>query len=90
MQNGQRNTLQLGLDVRNLGALLNPNWGQFVTMNRSSILEVAKNGWSKDGDQQPVFKFMRNGTEVLDKTFTPSVGTQSTYLIQLSVRYIFK
>ncbi|MBR5249442.1 MAG: TonB-dependent receptor [Bacteroidales bacterium] len=90
MQNGQRNTLQLGLDVRNLGALLNPNWGQFVTMNRSSILEVAKNGWSKDGDQQPVFKFMRNGTEVLDKTFTPSVGTASTYLIQLSVRYIFK
>lgn len=93
MKNGQRNTLQVGLDVRNLGALLNPNWGQFVTMNRSTILKVAKNSWSQGGDtqaQQPVFNFMRNGTETLTETFTPSIGFGSTYLLQLSVRYIFK
>ena len=93
MKNGQRNTLQVGLDVRNLGALLNPNWGQFVTMNRSAILKVAKNSWSQGGDSQasaPVYNFQRNGTEVLKSTFTPSIGTGSTYLLQLSVRYIFQ
>lgn len=93
MKNGQRNTLQLGLDIRNLGALLNPNWGQFMTMNRSAILKVAKNGWSQGGDSQaaePVYNFQRNGTEVLKNTFTPSIGTGSTYLLQLSVRYIFQ
>lgn len=92
-KNGQRNTLQLGLDIRNLGALLNPNWGRFVSMNRTSILKVAGNGWTQGGDsqaEQPVFNFMRNGTEVLKETFAPSIGVGSTYLLQLSVRYIFK
>ena len=76
---GQRNTLQFGVDIKNLANLLHSSWGLTKKVVNSSLLKYS-NG---------AFQFQRNGTEVLSKTFTNYTSFSSTYSIQFSVRYIF-
>jgi hypothetical protein len=88
---GKRNTIQVGLDIMNVGNLLNSNWGIRNYYNRNNILQVANlsdviNG---AGTVKPTFHFLKNGTEVLKNTFRPNIGYSSTYYMQLSLRYIF-
>ena len=92
VRNGQRNTLQISLDIRNLRNLLCSSWGNRYYATRTSILELAK-GYTpgtEGQDSAPVYKFMRNGTEVLRDEFTRSLSLSSTWMMQLSLRYIFK
>ncbi len=49
-------------------------------MNQSDVM---------NNNAKPVYRFLRNGTEVLDKTFSKTIGYSSTYSMQLSIRYIF-
>lgn len=86
---GKKHTFQFGVDILNVGNLINKNWGNKFYMNRSSILKVASNTWAQGSTAKPVFQFQRNGTEVLKETFTSSLSTSSTYYMQLSLRYIF-
>jgi predicted lipoprotein with Yx(FWY)xxD motif len=86
---GKQHKIQLGLDILNVGNLINKNWGKRYSINRSTLLKVASNAWGRGSTAQPVFQFQRNGTEVLSETFTPTLGTSSTYYMQLSLRYIF-
>ena len=76
---GQRNTLQLGVDIKNLANLLNNSWGLYKSVNNSSLLSY------KDG----AFNFQKNGNEKLTSTFSNKTTFDSTYSIQFSVRYIF-
>jgi len=85
---GKRNTLQLGLDILNVGNLLNKNWGHKQYYNRNTILRQAAN-FTQNGTAVPVYEFQRNGTEVLKETFTSNNSLSSTYYMQLSLRYIF-
>ena len=83
-----RNTLQIGLDIKNVGNLLNKNWGNMKSVTKNQILyQVNKRGAGKD--TEPVYNFQRNGTEVLKDAFVNTFGTSSTYLMQISVRYMF-
>ena len=87
-KNGMRNTLQIGLDIKNVGNLLNKNWGNMKSVTKNQILyQVNKRGAGKD--TEPVYNFQRNGTEVLKDAFVNTFGTSSTYLMQISVRYMF-
>lgn len=93
MKNGQRNTLQVGLDIRNIGNLLNSDWGNYWSINRTSILKVAKNGYQQGsvGQQDaPVYNFLRDGNDVLKNEFSKSMVVGSTWMMQLSLRWIFK
>src|SRR5574344_2550403 len=47
---GQKNTLQFGIDIKNLANLLNHSWGLYKTVNNTSLLKY------KDGS----FQFQRN------------------------------
>ena len=85
---GDKNTLSLGLDIRNVGNLLNKNWGSKQSFTEASILKQS-NRRIKDGVQTPVYQFQRHGTEVLKEAFEPTFGTSSTYLMQFTVRYSF-
>lgn len=76
---GQRNTLQFGVDIKNLANLLNSGWGLYKTVNNYSILKYNKGA----------FNFQRNGTEVLKTTYSNYTSFNSTYSIQFSIRYIF-
>ena len=89
--NGKRNILQVGLDIMNVGNLLNDKWGNRNFYNKNNFLKVSnmKQVLDGKGDVKPTFNFMKNGNEVLTKSFTPNIGYASTYYMQLSVRYIF-
>ena len=78
---GQRNTLQFGVDIKNLANLLNSNWGLYKKVVNSSLL--------KYDSKKESFQFQRNGSEALTKTFTNYTSFNSTYSIQFSIRYIF-
>jgi hypothetical protein len=87
-KNGSKNTLSLGLDIRNVGNLLCKNWGNKQSFTVASVLKQT-NRRLKDGEQKPVYQFQRYGTEVLKDAFAPTHGTSSTYLMQFTVRYSF-
>lgn len=85
---GKRNTLQIGLDIMNVGNLLNKKWGSKQSYTESSILKQV-NKLGAGSTDKPVYNFVKNGTETLNKDFTKTVGYSSTYSMQLSIRYIF-
>lgn len=95
MKNGQRNTLQIGLDIRNFANLLNKNWGSRMAANRTAILAAVNSAgrdyfYQQAGTVAPLYQFQRNGTEVLSTQFAPAMSLGSTWMMQLSVRYIFR
>ncbi|GHT13185.1 cell envelope biogenesis protein OmpA [Bacteroidia bacterium] len=85
---GKRNTLQVGLDILNVGNLLNANWGHKYYYNANAILKQT-NTLSQGGTDKPIYNFQRNGTEKLTTAFRDNNALASTYYIQLSLRYIF-
>jgi hypothetical protein len=79
--NGKRNTLQFGVDIKNLPNLLNNSWGLYKQVNNASVLNY--NG--KTG----IFSMNKNGKETLTDTYRTYQSFKSTYSVQFSVRYIF-
>lgn len=77
---GKRNTLQLGVDIKNVGNLLNSNWGIYKQVNNSSLLSY---------DKTKGYTMAKNYGELLTETFSNKQSFNSTYSIQFSVRYIF-
>lgn len=77
---GRRNTLQLGVDIKNLGNLLNSNWGIYKQVNESNLL--AYDSKAKE------FTMNKKGEGMTD-TYTNYQSFRSTYSVQFSVRYIF-
>ena len=87
LQTGKhRNTLQLGVDIRNVPNLLNSSWGLYKTVNNSSLLKCSP---SSDPSQPATFQFQRNGKEALTTTYSDFTDYHSTYSILFSVRYLF-
>ncbi|WP_460586397.1 TonB-dependent receptor [Hymenobacter arcticus] len=92
---GKRNSLQVSLDIFNLGNLLNNNWGrvQQTTFNSSAILEP-QNGTSLTSattGPRPTFRLSRDAVtgQLLTSTFRNAVSFSSTYSMQLGLRYNF-
>ena len=82
---GQKNTLQFGVDIKNLANLLNNSWGLYKTVNNTKLMKYTA---GKDGAAGS-FQFQKNGKDVLSKTYTNLTSFNSTYSIQFSIRYIF-
>ena len=82
---GKRNTLQLGVDIKNLPNLLNKNWGVYKSVNNTSLLQYTAGKNGAEGS----FQYQRNGKEALTSTYTNYTSFNSTYSVQFSVRYIF-
>jgi hypothetical protein len=93
-----RNTLQLSVDIFNVGNLLNSKWGVIQTPNRTNLLTF--DGYN--AQNQPVFEYryltnpVRNadGTVTagapLRETFRNDTGNvNSRWQMQIGVRYIF-
>ena len=78
---GQKNTLQFGVDIKNLANLLNHSWGLYKTVNNMALL--------KYDSKKNAYQFQKNGKEVLSKTYSNLTSFNSTYSIQFSIRYIF-
>ena len=99
-----RNTLQLSLDMFNVGNLLSSNWGTLKSTNRSNPLSFA--GYTTDGRPAFTFPYLVNqsittpavGTtpavlapgQTLNQTFRDNVGAiSSRWQAQVGIRYIF-
>ena len=84
---GNKNTLQLSLDVLNLGNLISSDWGVVEIPTNPEILSVS---FPRDVDGNitsfdPTYTFNSNLTE----TFSSNTGLISRWQAQLGVRYIF-
>ena len=78
---GRTNTIQLSLDVMNIGNMLNSNWGvrQFATTyNPISVTGI-------DNNNVPYMHFDSN----LSDSFVDDFSTRSKWQLQFGVRYIF-
>ena len=78
---GKRNTLQFGVDIKNLPNLINSNWGLYKTAYSSNILNY--------NTSTEAYSFPKVNNEVLKKTFKNYESFTSTYSVQFSLRYIF-
>ena len=93
-----KNTLQLSIDVFNIGNLLNSNWGTFRTPNVTNPLSFA--GYDQQGRPNFTFPYLTNPVKNADNTVTSGVpltdtyrketgGLSSRWQAQVGVRYIF-
>lgn len=78
---GNKNTIQVSLDILNIGNLVSSNWGvrQFPT-NTQPV------GVTVDGAGNPTYSF----DSLLTNTFTNDSGLLSRWQMQFGLRYIFK
>ena len=83
---GRKNTLQISLDILNVGNLLNSNWGILQTTNISNGA-ILKPSVSSDGTA--TFQMATVSNKLPEKTFTNILSTSTTWGMQLGLRYIF-
>ncbi|MFV0376309.1 MAG: TonB-dependent receptor domain-containing protein [Mangrovibacterium sp.] len=85
---GKRNTIQVGLDIKNFGNLLNSKWGAQYSYTQNAVLKLTNTNAFRNSEV-PVYNFVRNGVNTLDNDYTKTIGYSSTYSMQLTLRYIF-
>ncbi|WP_310396693.1 TonB-dependent receptor [Hymenobacter sp.] len=78
---GKNNTLQLSLDILNLGNLLNASWGNRQVVGNNRLIET---GYTAAAPDTPAFTF-RGGSQ----TFFTDTSLNSRWRAQVGVRYIF-
>lgn len=85
---GKRNTLQLSVDIFNVGNLINTKWGVLKTTNRNALLTFR--GYQADGTPQFRYPYLNDGNATpLTETFRDDTSLLSRWQMQLGVRYIF-
>jgi len=93
-----RNTLQLSVDVFNIGNLLNSNWGTFRTPNVTNPLTFI--GYDQQGRPNFNFPYLTNPVKNADNSVSPATpltnsfrsdtgGISSRWQAQVGVRYLF-
>ena len=83
-----KNTLQLSLDILNIGNMLNTEWGVGKSMSSSNNGQILKYE-GRDASNVPSFSFNKVGGEYINKTFGTYYNYNETWRIQVGVRYIF-
>ncbi len=90
-----RHTVQLGVDIMNVGNLFNPYWGNVWSINAGdgygniTPLNLTNPAAVYTEGATPVFQFQKNGTNILSETYSRSKSLSSTWEMILSLRYIF-
>ena len=82
---GKPNTLQLRLDVLNVGNLLNKNWG--VGQRLVTTSPLINGGADATGALRYNLRAINN--QLVTKTYEQTVGIGDVYRMQLGLRYIF-
>ncbi|AMJ64193.1 TonB-dependent receptor [Hymenobacter sp. PAMC 26628] len=89
----KRNSLQVSLDIFNLGNLLNNNWGRVKQTTFNTFLEPQNvaNLTNAATGPTPTFRFGRDNVtgQLLTTAFRDAVSLGSTYYMQVGLRYIF-
>jgi hypothetical protein len=86
----KRNTIQISLDILNVGNLLNSSWGIAQSVNQTNILTPANvSSIIVGGNVKPTYRLNPYNNEILTKTYNNNLSYFSTYSMQLGLRYIF-
>jgi hypothetical protein len=87
---GKRNTIQISLDILNIGNLLNKNWGLSPYYGQNQILTMSNNSSVvSSGSVKPTFQLNPYNNTMITNTFSNNLSYASTYSMQLGIRYIF-
>ena len=87
---GKRNTIQVSLDILNVGNMINKNWGLADYYNQSAILVNTNNAnVVSGGTVKPTFRLNPYNNAMITNTYSNNIGPGSTYSMQLGIRYIF-
>ncbi|MBR3562866.1 MAG: TonB-dependent receptor [Bacteroidales bacterium] len=92
---GHKHTIQLGVDIMNVGNLLNPAWGNVWKTNADDgygnaiPIDLTNASAVYTTGVKPVFQFQKDGSEILKNTFSISNSLASTWEMIFSLRYIF-
>ena len=81
-------TLQLSIDIMNVGNLLNSSWGVMQTpsaCNNAKLLEYK----GTDADGRPQFTMAQNSEGLVSKTFELDKSNSNCWYLQLGVKLIF-
>ncbi len=92
---GRKNTLEIGLDIKNLGNLLNSNWGVYQQLSSNSVLSY--DNYQREEGTHKILKDASGKNLVQDAyryTFSkpswkPYNNLASTWQMLLSVRWAF-
>ncbi|CAM1363463.1 TonB-dependent receptor [Tenacibaculum xiamenense] len=79
----KQNTIQLSVDILNVGNLINSDWG--VVQQPNNVQPVGVSFPGGDYTQEPVYSFNSN----LNETFSPDSSLLSRWQMQVGLRYIF-
>lgn len=86
----KEHVLRLSCDILNLGNFINRNWGLRKLVNAASILTPANLDQLKpEGNVLPAFQLATIGGQLVNETFRTDYSTNSTYLVQFGIRYLF-
>ena len=90
-----RHTIQVGMDMLNIGNLLSPFWGNTWSINAGDgygntiPVNLTNPAAVYTEGATPVFQFQKNGSDILTNTYSRYKGLSSTWEMILSLRYIF-
>ena len=79
----KQNTIQLSVDILNVGNLINSNWG--VVQQPNNVQPVGVSFPGGDYTQEPIYSFNPN----LKETFNADSSLLSRWQMQIGLRYIF-
>jgi hypothetical protein len=82
---GKRNTLQLRMDILNVGNLINKDWGLGERLVTNTPLIARPVG----SDGKALYRLRNIGTNLISKTYEQTVGIGDVYRFQLGLRYNF-
>jgi hypothetical protein len=80
-----RHSLQVRLDILNVGNLLNSNWG----VSRSLVTSQPLTNPGVDSNGALRYRLRNNGHELISKSFQYNAGFNDVWRIQLGFRYTF-
>jgi hypothetical protein len=82
---GLRNAIELRADILNVGNLVHDHWGVPRELVSNSPLIAT----GVDARGVPKYRLRATGSELISRTFRPSLTPRDLYQVQLSVRYRF-
>lgn len=84
--NGKRNTVQVRLDILNVGNLLNRNWG---VGSRIVTTRLLQNGRRNATTGVLEYNLTNIGNDLISTTYLPASGATDVFRMQLGLRYKF-
>ncbi len=86
---GQRNKIQVRLDILNAGNLLNKNWGGAQRLVSNTPLVVRPTPTTGANAGVPLFRLRNIGTNLLSQSYQRTSDLSDVYRLQLGLRYTF-